>query len=404
MATATYITPTIIAKESIMKLEDKCPMINIVNRQYKTDFVKVGSFVTIDKPCKYTTHHSADVTDHINTPHEYSTTLAINQWSGVAFEVTQKDMTLSIKDFSKKHIDPAVDAIAADVDTALTALYKDIYGGVGTPGITPAAFSTFGDAAAKLTQQGCPDSNRRLVMNAKAGWSMADAMKGSFDPNLAADTVRRGKLGFYANTDIFQDEKLYRHTASTLTGTWVVDTNSDSVTYTTTQSNEYSTLMTDGITGTVSKGDTFTIAGVYAVNHSSKQAYPHLQQFTCIETCDTSASTATNVLVKVYPMIIASGAYQTVSAAPADGAALTLTASHTANLMFQENAFTFVTVPFDTVGSGMGVDMKTLNEDGIAITVSKAFSITQFVQIIRLDLMYGVKTLDPALAVRVYGE
>ena len=48
--THTLLTPTIIAKEALMHLENNLVMGNLVHRRYKNEFQKVGGSITIRKP------------------------------------------------------------------------------------------------------------------------------------------------------------------------------------------------------------------------------------------------------------------------------------------------------------------------------------------------------------------
>jgi len=395
----TLLTPTIIAKEALMQLKNNCVMGANVHRTFKKEFVKIGETVSIRKPVKFEVNDGADVSNQLQDITEESTSITISQHKNVAWPWSLKDQTLTIEKFSERYITPAMIAIANVIDNDLTGLYKDVFNGAGTPGTTPNSFATFGAVSRKLDEGAVPRNDRRLVLNPAANWEMADALKGTFDRELAKDTIRAGYLGTIAGLDILEDQNIRRHTAGSLSGTPLIDTVSN-VTYSTTQSNGYSTVHTDGYTGTVLQGDTFTIAGVYAVNPLSKETLTSLQQFTVIEEKEASTDTP----LKVSPMIITSGAYQTVSAAPADGAAITFSASHAANLAFNKNAFALVTVPFESVGKGRGVEMVTMEYDGLTITVTRGFSIEKFKNIIRLDIMYGYKTIYPELACRMYGE
>ncbi len=49
----TLITPSVIAKEALMQLENNMVMGNLVHRDYKKEFVKIGSTVSIRKPVKF---------------------------------------------------------------------------------------------------------------------------------------------------------------------------------------------------------------------------------------------------------------------------------------------------------------------------------------------------------------
>lgn len=73
-------------------------------------------------------------------------------------------------------------------------------------------------------------------------------------------------------------------------------------------------------TETLVDGETFTIAGVFAYDNRAKKILNHLQEFRVVGNFTAAGGI---VAPRVYPAIITSGPYQTVSAAPANTAAVT---------------------------------------------------------------------------------
>jgi hypothetical protein len=172
------------------------------------------------------------------------------------------------------------------------------------------------------------------------------------------------------------------------------------------------TLITDGWTASSAifkAGDVFTIAGVYAVNPvpgegtTGKTVMPYLQQFVVLE--DISADGSGNATPKISPAIITSGAYQTVSAAPADGAAIvvmgTAATAYPQNMLFHEDAFTLVTAPLEMPDGAAWKERE--NADGISMRLVKDYDITNDVDIIRIDVLYGWTAVYPDLAARLWG-
>lgn len=82
-------------------------------------------------------------------------------------------------------------------------------------------------------------------------------------------------------------------------------------------------------TETVKDGEVFTIAGLYAYDSRSKKALSHLQQFRVIGDFTASGGIAAP---RVYPAIITSGPYQTVSVAAGNTAVVTFLGSASAVL------------------------------------------------------------------------
>lgn len=76
-----------------------------------------------------------------------------------------------------------------------------------------------------------------------------------------------------------------------------------------------------GANATIVDGEVFTIAGVFAYDNRAKKALEHLQQFRVVGNFTASAGGA--VAARVYPAIITSGPYRTVSAAAGNTAVVT---------------------------------------------------------------------------------
>lgn len=393
----TFLTSAPIAKEALALLENNCVMGSNVHRQYKKEFVKVGDTVSIRRPVKFEEGQGADVSARLQDITEMSTSIVIDQHWNIAFPVSSVDMTLKVEKFGERYLKPAMSKLGNRIDYTLTGLYNNVYGAAGVAGSTPNSFSDLADLGTLMDNMCIPDGDRKLVVNPTARWSLADALKGTFETKGASDFLRKGFLGHIAGLDIMQDQNIRLHTHNTLTGTPLIDTVSGA-TYTTGDTAIYSTVNIDGISaGDLEAGDIFTIAGVNSVNPQNGQDTGSLQQFTVLADVDQ----ATDMAVTVYPAIRASGAYKTVTAAPADGAAVTFLNSHRANLAFNKNAFALVMVPFEKVGKG--VDMSTQEYNGFAITVTLGFDITTFKYICRLDVLFGVKCIYPEYAVRLLG-
>lgn len=117
----TILTPKIIAQEALMVLESQLTMAGLVHRDYSKEFVRVGDTITIRKPAKFVAKnfvgetHGQDIT-------EGSTTVKMDRFRDVTVNVSSKELTLDIKDFSEQVVTPAISAIAQAVDQDLLAV------------------------------------------------------------------------------------------------------------------------------------------------------------------------------------------------------------------------------------------------------------------------------------------
>lgn len=388
------LTPTVIAKEALMQLNNNLVMGGLVHTDYKNEFVKIGSSVTIRKPVKFKVTDGA-ILERQDVVEE-STSITVDKRKHVAWAFDTQTLTLSIEEYSERYIKPAVIQLANQVDMDLTGLYVDVNRASGSAGTTPATFAALGDAARVMDDLAVPDDLRRLVLNPKANWSLADAFKGLYWTKKVEEVVKRGYLGNVANFDIYSSQNIKKHT----TGTWAT---SGTIQVKTAPTSGATEIKLKGFTegGTIKVGDVFTIATVYAVNPITRQATADLQQFTVTE--EEVADSSGYATVKVSPAIVYvdGGARNTVDSLPAVDDNITKVANHIANLAFHKNAFALVTVPLEMPDS-VGFKAR-LTENGISIRVLKDYDIVNDEETIRLDIMYGVKTIYPDLAVRLLG-
>ena len=219
-------------------------------------------------------------------------------------------------------------------------------------------------------------------------------------------SYREGEIGKIGGINTFMSQNAPTFTTGPMGGTPLVNGASQNTTYDTTGANTQ-TLITDGWTAAaaarVVKGDVFTIAGVYDVNPVTKATLPILKQFVVVS--NGSSDGSGNLTLTIAPQIITSGAFQTVSAAPADNAAMTFVGTantgYTNNLFFHKNAFALCTVPM--VKPPGAVDCSRQSKNGLSVRVIPFYDGTNDKSTWRLDVLYGVKTIDPRLAVRVSG-
>jgi hypothetical protein len=141
------------------------------------------------------------------------------------------------------------------------------------------------------------------------------------------------------------------------------------VTYASVKSTMTQSLICDGqVSKTYKAGEVFTITGVNAVNPRTKADLGYLKQFTIL--ADATSDGSGNVTLSIAPAIISSGAFQNVSAAPADNAALThlgaLSTTFRPNAVFHKTAIKLVSAKLVRPFSGEA-DYATDPDTGITV-------------------------------------
>lgn len=101
----------------------------------------------------------------------------------------------------------------------------------------------------------------------------------------------------------------------------------------------------------------------------------------------------------------ASGAFTVIHFSPAapeggfaDNAAITVRASHIANLAFVRQAIALACVPLELPRGASNADYASMN--GMGIRVVYGYDIKSKVDTVSFDLLLGAKVIDPALGVR----
>jgi hypothetical protein len=279
----------------------------------------------------------------------------------------------------------------------------------GTPGTTPDDFAALAAVGQKMDEEPVPDDGLRcLVVNPAARWGLANGMGGTgsggiYNADIVHGMVRRGRLGEIANFDIYGDQNIAIHTTGLWTGAPLVDDAAFA--------NDTNVVAFDAMVGTqvgaLVVGDTFTIAGVNSVNDVSKEDTGALQEFVVLADVTTAAGAGS---ITCYPDLndgstTSTAAYQTVTALPADNAAITILGAsgvgYPQNLGFHQNALALVTIPLELPDSA--VFKARADWRGYSIRVIKDYDIDSDEEIIRLDILFGVKAIYPELGVRLQG-
>jgi hypothetical protein len=137
---------------------------------------------------------------------------------------------------------------------------------------------------------------------------------------------------------------------------------------------------------TFAEGDSIVIAG-------NTQRY--------VITADATLAAGAGTL-SIAPPLVQDYADTTVVNAETIGAA-NYADRYYANLLFHKNAFAFATAPLPETGHGAGARMATITDPrtGLSLRIRFAYDDAPAKVLVTLDILYGVKCLDPNLAVVV---
>jgi len=168
--------------------------------------------------------------------------------------------------------------------------------------------------------------------------------------------------------------------------------------------NRYQTISIDVTTNTVKVGDCFTIAGVYAVHHITKEDTGQLKTFRIIELVTGAGATGT---IKISPAIVsgqgatdAELAYQNVTATPANGAAIVFLniADAYVNPFWQKDSLEILPGNYAIPTDAGAQVMRATTENGIEIVMSKQYDINTYKTKYRWDVLFGVVNKQPEMS------
>jgi len=407
----SILTPTAVTREALRVLHQKLTFVGNITRQYDDSFAKtgakIGDTLKIRLPNQYVVRSGATLSTQDTT--ETSVSLQIGTQKGVDLNFTSADLTLSLDDFSKRILNPAMAVLAANIESDAYSMFKDVYQMVDNDAAA-ISFKNIMQARKYLNDSLAPPEDRVAILSTGHSVTLIDALKGLFqDTNAIKQQYKEGMMGRTAGFDFYESTHAADFTTGTAAKTTLYTVNGA------TQSGSAITVQT----GTTSffKGDIVTFAGCFSVHPETKASTGILQQFVvapnvagaCGNGAGASATSSgtTTTQLGISPALVVSGATQNVSGYPtATGAVVKVGAgaSETLNtsMVFQPGAFAFATA--DLV-MPQGIDFAARETyDGISMRIVRDYDIANDKFPCRLDVLYGYKTLRPQLAARIHAD
>ena len=399
----SLLTIDMITRKSLEILENNLVLSRNVNKEYDDSFAvegaKIGSTLRIRLPDRALVTDGAAL--QVQDDNEQYTTLTVSSQKHIGINFTSAELTMQLDDFAERVLKPRISQLAASVDADVANAYKSIFNTVGTPGTTPATALVLLQEQQKLNESAAPMSPRYATVNPAANAGLVNGLSGFFNPTSTIS--RQFKTGMMGEGVLGYDEmnmsqSIVNHTTGSRAGTILVNE--------TVATQGQATITLDGLTSTttVTVGDVFTIAGVYAVNPQTRLSTGSLQQFVVTAAQTASGGDMANMAISP-PMYTAANALATIDAFPANNAAVTFvgTAStvYPQNLVYHKNAITLATADLLLP---QGVDMASRQvHNGISMRIVRQYDINNDRMPCRVDVLYGFSTIRPQMACRIWG-
>ena len=400
----SLLTINMITREAVRLWKNSNAFIQNVDMQYDDSYAvsgaKIGTALRIRLPNDYTvvTGPALSAQDTV----EQNTTIVLSTQKHVDVSFSTSDRTMSLDDYSRRVLAPMVNNLTGAV---ATDVMSGVEGGIcnfvanqdlGNNVLSPVA-STYLNAGATLKLNSAPTANWKIVNNPRTEARVVSSLSGLLNPN--SEISRQyitGRMYDALGFIWMSDQTSIVHTNGTLAqGSATVS-----------GAGQTGLALTVGaLAGSLNIGDIITVAGVFKVNRITKQSTGELEQFAVTANVPVGATS-----IPIYPAIVPPNAgqpvqYQTVTASPANGAAVNPTNGLAASVAYRKN-FAFapeaVTMAIADLEIPRGIHEGAREEfDGISMRMITAYITATDQMVTRLDVLYGYLWIRPEWAVVV---
>ncbi|MGI9151526.1 MAG: P22 phage major capsid protein family protein [Limnohabitans sp.] len=283
-----------------------------------------------------------------------------------------------------------------------------------------AAAGDYDDVAlcdAIMNEQGVPDYDRFLALSSRDYNGLAGNLVGtarSFGNAKSDKAYERSYVGMVAGFESYKMDYANRQAAAAGGGSITIDTSgagtqanytpqatSTSVGGQINVDNRFQTVTVTSTTN-VAAGDAFTIGGVYAVHHITKQSTGQLKTFRVVSVDSATTMTITPPIIGAQSVATdAQLQYKNVEvSAPSNTAAITFLNVNAAsvNVFWQRDSLEILpgryAVPAD---AGVAV-MRATTDQGIELVLQKFYDIDSMTIKYRMDTLFGVVNKNPEMS------
>jgi hypothetical protein len=405
---------SMVAQKALPRFINNLGFAMQVKNPYQSEFgrkgAKIGNQYNIRLPVNFVGGNGPTISPEDIV--EQVTPLVITAQLTCSFLAYTSEDLLYMDDHMERYVYPQIETLADKFDRIGLSLFNQVYNMGGVPGTsvqttyTAAGGGAAGqyavqnlvlNAGAHLSNLDAPQTGRCLIVNPTQEAGFVGALTNVFNPSdrIGAQfksARMRQALGF----DFGMDQNVPIFTTGAYTGTITVS-----------GANQTGNSLTiTGFTGTLNPGDILQAAGTGEVNPKNYQPTGAVQQF---EVTATTVGSGGPVAVPITPAINpAIGVGQTVTASPANGAAVTLnnggpqlTASPQA-FAFHPDAFTWACPELPQIPNGV-VACRTVTDKqtGISIRLLTAYDAVHDQLITRTDVLVGWALQRPQWALRI---
>ena len=276
-------------------------------------------------------------------------------------------------------------------------------------------------ADAIMNEQGVPDFERTLALSSRDYNGMANDLSKasrSFGNDKSDSAYERSRVGMVAGFDTLKLDYANRLTAAAGGGSLTIDTQNAAVNYlvpaaTSTSvggqinvDNRYQTVTVSSTTS-VAAGDAFTIAGVEAVHHITKQSTGQLKTFRVISITNGTTMVISPGIISNQVVSDAAAQYQNCIVTPSATAAIVFlnTTTAYANPFWQRDALELLPGRYSVPADAGTAVMRGTTDNGIELVMQKFYDINTMTTKYRCDTLFGVVNKQPEMSgIMLFGQ
>lgn len=374
--------PIFYAQEALIQLEKALGMAARVYRGYdaeRSSFNR-GDTISIKRPSTFSAQNAPSAAQDLDVG---TVSITLDQWKEVKFALTDKELAYTGERIIQDHIRPAAYALADDIDIALAGQYKYIPWVYAAAGTTDATDITGPRKIMFDNRVPLNDGNAHLMVNGVTEAAFLNLpifhQANTTGQGGNEGSLLRGTLGTRFGVEVFANQNVLSHTPGTLSDVTVLTNGTFAKGATSINLDEVT------LTGSTAIGDSFSIAG-------------QTQRYSITNVVAAAGNALTGVTFTP-PLVAAVG----------DGTAVTVDQEATnvvQNLAFHRNAFAIAMAPLPQIPSQLGAQVAVVSDpiSGLSLRSRMFYDGDNSKVMVALDVLYGVKTLDPNLGVRLRAD
>lgn len=202
--------PEIWANESLMQLNNRLVLANLVHRDFENEVQEFGDVINTRRPAGFTAKRKVDGVDvTIQDATATKVQVPLDQHLHTSFYIYDGERSKSFQDLVAFHLTPAVNSLAQDIERILAGqCYSFLANNVGKLGTTPTDATPLSALNRVLNENAVPVDQRRLILTPAQEEAFLNVTQFT-SANTVGDNgsaLREANLGRKFGMDIFMSQ------------------------------------------------------------------------------------------------------------------------------------------------------------------------------------------------------